>query len=88
MGCRLKWVERFVDVSITEARAMTRLNPVEFARQVRQEVSKVTWPTRKETGVTTMMVFVFVAIMSVFFLVVDQVAGMVVRAILGLGGAA
>jgi preprotein translocase subunit SecE len=64
---------------------MAKTSPAEFARQVRQEVSKVTWPTRKETMVTTAMVFVFVALMSVFFLVVDQVAGWLVRMVIGLG---
>ncbi|MEM8915288.1 MAG: preprotein translocase subunit SecE [Pseudomonadota bacterium] len=65
---------------------MAKTNPVEFAREVRREVSKVTWPTRKETGITTMMVFVFVAIMAVFFLIVDYISSTVVQAILGLGG--
>ena len=65
---------------------MARTNPIQFYRQVRQEVSKVTWPSRKETGITTAMVFVFVVIMAIFFLLVDQVAGWVVRLVLGLGG--
>ena len=64
---------------------MAKTNPVEFAREVRREVSKVTWPTRKETGITTVMVFVFVFIMAIFFLIVDYISGAVVRAILGLG---
>jgi preprotein translocase subunit SecE len=64
---------------------MAKTSPAQFVRQVRQEVSKVTWPTRKETMITTAMVFVFVAIMAVFFLLVDQVASFVVRFILGLG---
>ena len=65
---------------------MAKTNPLQFFRQVNQERSKVTWPTRKETTVTTIMVFVFVAIMSVFFLVVDQVASWLVRLVIGLGG--
>jgi preprotein translocase subunit SecE len=65
---------------------MAKTSPAEFIRQVRQEVSKVTWPTRKETGITTLMVFIFVAIMAVFFLVVDQIAAFLVRLILGIGG--
>ncbi len=56
-----------------------------FVREVRQEVSKVTWPTRKETGITTAMVFVMVLIMSIFFLLVDMLLGGVINAILGLG---
>ena len=65
---------------------MAKTNPLQFLRQVNQERSKVTWPTRKETTVTTIMVFVFVAIMSVFFLVVDQAASWLVRLVIGLGG--
>ena len=65
---------------------MARTTPIQFYRQVRQEVSKVTWPSRKETGITTAMVFLFVVIMAIFFLVVDQLAGWAVRLVLGLGG--
>ncbi|MDQ2101839.1 preprotein translocase subunit SecE [Azospirillum isscasi] len=64
---------------------MAKVNPAEFARDVRREVAKVTWPTRKETGVTTAMVFVMVVVASLFFLVVDQVLAFSVRMILGLG---
>ncbi len=64
---------------------MAKVNPAEFAREVRREVAKVTWPTRKETGVTTAMVFVMVVVASLFFLVVDQVLAFSVRMILGLG---
>ena len=60
-------------------------SPVEFLRQVRQEVGKVTWPTRKETTVTTIMVFVMVAIASVFFLLADQVMRVAVSYVLGIG---
>ena len=55
-------------------------------REVRQEVSKVTWPTRKETGVTTGMVFIMVFLAAIFFLMVDQILAFGVRQILGLGG--
>tara|TARA_R110000787_G_scaffold147777_9_gene261656 strand:- start:282 stop:479 length:198 start_codon:yes stop_codon:yes gene_type:complete len=65
---------------------MAKTNPMEFVQQVRREVSKVTWPSRRETMVTTMMVFIFVAIASVFFLVVDQILSYGVKTILGLGG--
>ena len=64
---------------------MAKSNPLQFLRQVNQERTKVTWPSRKETTVTTIMVFIFVAIMSVFFLLVDQVASWLVRLIIGLG---
>jgi preprotein translocase subunit SecE len=65
---------------------MAKTNPFEFLQQVRAEASKVTWPTRKETTITTALVFVFVVLASVFFLVVDQVVAFGVRLILGLGG--
>ncbi len=65
---------------------MASKNPVEFAREVRREVTKVTWPSRKETMITTAMVFVMVIVASLFFLVVDQILGFGVRLILGLGG--
>jgi preprotein translocase subunit SecE len=65
---------------------MAKINPGEFMRQVRQEVSKVTWPTRKETGVTTGMVFLMVFLAATFFFVVDQILSLVVRTVLGFGG--
>jgi len=65
---------------------MAKTNPVVFMRQVRQEVEKVTWPTRKETGITTTMVFIMVALASVFFLLVDQVISKLVKLVLGIGG--
>jgi preprotein translocase subunit SecE len=65
---------------------MASKNPAEFAREVRREVTRVTWPTRKETMITTAMVFVMVIVASIFFLIVDQIIGFGVRTILGLGG--
>ncbi len=64
---------------------MAKTSPGEFVRQVRQEVSKVTWPTRKETTVTTMMVFVMVFLLALFFFLVDQVLSWGVKLILGIG---
>ena len=61
---------------------MARTSPAEFARQVRQEVAKVTWPTRQETMVTTGMVFVMVLIASLFFFVADQVFSAIMRLVL------
>jgi preprotein translocase subunit SecE len=58
---------------------------MQFYQQVRQEVSKVTWPSRKETTVTSAMVFVMVIVVSLFFLVVDYILGAGVGYILGLG---
>ncbi len=65
---------------------MARTAPLEFMRQVRQEVAKVTWPTRKETTMSTVMVFIMVTFMALFFFFVDQVLSLGVRGILGLGG--
>jgi preprotein translocase subunit SecE len=62
------------------------VSPVEFLRQVRQEVAKVTWPTRAEVGATTFMVFVMVILASVFFALVDWALGHAVRFVLSLGG--
>jgi preprotein translocase subunit SecE len=52
---------------------MAKTNPFEFFQQVRSEASKVTWPTRRETLITTAMVFVFTGCAAIFFLVVDWV---------------
>jgi len=65
---------------------MAKTNIGQFIREVRQETSKVTWPTRKETMVTTMMVFIMVFLAAIFFWVVDLVLGSAVRFVLGLGG--
>lgn len=65
---------------------MASVNPVEFLRQVRQEASKVTWPRRREVGITTMMVFGFVVLAAVFFLAVDQAISHLVRLLLGVAG--
>ncbi len=62
------------------------VNPGQFIREVRREMSKVTWPTRKETTVTTIMVFVMVFLAAMFFFAVDQILSSGVRIILGLGG--
>jgi preprotein translocase subunit SecE len=64
---------------------MARFDPTLFVRQVRQEVGKVTWPTRKETLVTTGLVFAFVTIAAIFFTVVDWIIGIAVRSIFGFG---
>jgi len=64
---------------------MASISPLEFLRQVRQEVSKVTWPSRKETGITTAMVFAMVVLAATFFFLVDQLLSTGVRFFLGLG---
>ena len=64
---------------------MAMINPGQFIREVRQEVSKVTWPTRKETVVTSIMVFIMVFLAAIFFLLVDLVLSNGVKFILDLG---
>ena len=64
---------------------MAKTGPLLFFRQVSQEVSKVTWPTRRETMMSTFMVLVFTFMAALFFFVVDQVLAFAVKVILGLG---
>jgi preprotein translocase subunit SecE len=65
---------------------MDKVTPAEFARQVRQETAKVTWPTRKETITTTIMVFVMAIILAIVFFGIDKVLAWGVKALLGFGG--
>lgn len=62
---------------------MAKTSPSDFIRQVRQEVSKVTWSSRKETVASTVVVLVLVFISALFFLLVDGIIFNVVQAILG-----
>ena len=61
-------------------------NPLQFFREVRAEARKITWPTWRETWITSLMVFIMVLIMSVFFFVVDLGLSLGVTQILKLGG--
>ena len=61
------------------------MKPVKFLREVRSEAAKVTWPSRKETLVTTSLVFALSALAAAFFFIADQVVGLAVRAIFGFG---
>ena len=60
-------------------------NPFQFLQDVRTEATKVTWPTRRETMITTGMVLVMVVLAAVFFVTVDQIVHFAVGLILGLG---
>ncbi len=60
-------------------------SPFEFLQEVRDETQKVTWPTRRETAITTAMVFVMAAVAAVFFLIADQIIRFAVTTILGIG---
>jgi preprotein translocase subunit SecE len=64
---------------------MARYNPFQFVQEVRQEVAKVTWPTRKEVWTTTVAVLIMVALASLFFLLADQAIGWLVSLVLGSG---
>ena len=64
---------------------MAKTNPFEFLQQVRAEGSKVTWPSRKETLITTGLVLAMSALAAVFFLVVDQVIALGMRSLFGMG---
>ena len=65
---------------------MAKTEPLEFIQQVRSETSKVTWPTRRETLITTVMVFIMVAFAMMFFFLVDLGLSNIVSFVLGLGG--
>ena len=63
-----------------------KVSPFKFLQEVRAEGQKVTWPSRRETAITTAMVFVMTAIAAVFFLFADQIMRMVVTLVLSVGG--
>ena len=65
---------------------MAKTNPVQFIQEVRQEATKVTWPSRKETSISTAMVFVMVIISAIFFMIVDWLLKIGVKSVLGIGG--
>lgn len=69
-----------------EADKKKSVSPLEFFQQVRNEGEKVTWTTRNEATVSTIMVLIMVTIMSLFFLLVDQTLRFGVGALLSLGG--
>ena len=63
----------------------SRISPLAFLQQVRQEAAKVVWPSRRETLISTAMVVVMAVLASIFFLVADWLMGMGVSYILGIG---
>ncbi len=64
---------------------MAAISPIEFMRQVRAEVAKVTYPSQRETMITTAMVLLMVVLASLFFLAADQIISRLVSLLLGLG---
>ena len=63
----------------------TKTNPAQFVRQVRQELSKVTWPERKDTLVTSLIVIVLIILFSLFFLLTDQIWSFSIKKIIQFG---
>ncbi len=63
---------------------MAAMNPIKFLQEVRQEVGKVTWPSRQETLISTVMVLAMVALASIFFLASDQIIAWLVQAVLSI----
>lgn len=67
-----------------EHEVLAKLNPVQFSREVRQEVAKVTWPSRRETLITTGLVLALSSLAAIFFLVSDQLIQLAMRWVFGL----
>ncbi|MBN9580124.1 MAG: preprotein translocase subunit SecE [Afipia sp.] len=59
-------------------------SPFKFLQEVRSETAKVVWPTRRETVITTIMVFIMVALSSIFFFVADQLIRILITFLLGI----
>ena len=64
---------------------MAKLDPAQFVREVRQEASRVTWPSRKETLITTGLVLGLSTLAAIFFRVVDQLIQLAMRLVFGIG---
>ncbi len=62
------------------------ISPIRFIRQVEAELKKVTWPTKKETQISTLMVLVMVVIATSFFLLIDVLSREIIRILFGFGG--
>ena len=65
---------------------MARMSPALFVRQVRQEIGRITWATRRDTVTATVTVLVMVFVAAVFFLLVDWILSGLVQVVLGIGG--
>lgn len=64
---------------------MAKTSPFEFMQQVRQEANKVTWPTRKEVGITSLLVVIFMVVSAIFFFAADSLIRWGVQTLLSLG---
>jgi len=65
---------------------MAKTNPAQFVRQVRQEINRITWATKRETMFASLTVFVMALIASAFFFLVDLLLSNIVQILLGFGG--
>lgn len=65
---------------------MAKVSPFKFLQEVRAETDKVTWPTRRETLITTIMVGIMVAVSSILFLIADQIIRLAITFVLGIAG--
>ena len=62
-----------------------KTNPAQFVRQVRQELSKVTWPDKRDTFISSVIVIVLIIIFSIFFLLTDQLWAFLIKHIIQIG---
>ena len=69
-----------------DTETMAQTSPFKFLQEVRTETNKVTWPSRRETMITTGMVFAMVAAASIFFFAADQLIRVLVTFVLGIHG--
>jgi preprotein translocase subunit SecE len=65
---------------------MIKFRPIQYVQEIKNEVKKVVWPTKRETTVTSIMVLIFVFVSAIFFLIADQILSWFVGLILGIGG--
>lgn len=65
------------------AQTTKKTGAADFVRQVKAETKKITWPSRKETTVSTIMVFIMVTIAAIFLFLTDQTVATIIRWILG-----
>lgn len=73
-------------ISINGRRYMAMTNPLQYVQQVRSEVAKVVWPTRREVALTTVMVFIMAALTAVFFAIIDIIIRFGLTSVLGFFG--
>ena len=71
---------------LQERLLMAKTNPAQFVRQVRQEINRITWASRRETMFASLSVFVMALIASIFFLLVDLMLSNIVQYLLSFGG--